>query len=197
MNNIAVYWGSFNPPTLSHAEVIKVVLEKTKIEKIIFAPDWERQDKDFKIPFLHRKNMINIFFDVLKSNWLNIELDSYFLEWKNWNYTTTVQVNDYFYNKLWFYPWQIFWTDVINSMPNWTWNYDNIIEKKLKKIFLKRPGFEFDLKWFDNYILLDIPEMLEISSTMAREMIRNKQKTNNVLFPEIRDYIDNNLLYQK
>lgn len=195
MTNIAVYWGWFNPPTLSHAKVITSVLEKTQIEKIIFAPDWERNDKDYKIPHIHRNKLQEIFFNILKSNWLDIKFDSHFLEWKNLWYTNTMQVREYYYKKLWYYPWHIFWTDVAKDMPKWTWNHDKIIEEKLKKIFVNRPGIDFIPEWLDNYILIDIPDMLEISSTMAREMIKNKQKTNWVLFPKIREYIDDNLLY--
>ena len=195
MTNVAVYWWWFNPPTLSHAKVITSVLENTQIEKIIFAPDWERKDKDYKIPHIHRKKLQEIFFSILKSSWLDIEFDSHFLEWKNLWYTNTMQVREYYFKKLWYYPWHIFWTDVAKDMPKWTRNHDKIIEEKLKKIFVNRPGIDFNPTGLDNYILIDIPDMLEISSTMAREMIENKQKTNWVLFPKIREYIDDNLLY--
>lgn len=62
-------------------------------------------------------------------------------------------------------------------MSWWSNNEARFIEEKLKKIFIKRPGFEFDFEanGFAEYTLLDIPDMLDVSSSLAREMIRNKQ----------------------
>lgn len=62
-------------------------------------------------------------------------------------------------------------------MSWWSNNEQRFIEKRLKKIFIKRPGFEFDFEknGFAEYTLLDIPDMLDISSSLAREMIRNKR----------------------
>ncbi len=193
---IAIYWWAFNPPTLAHYIVIQKVLTLTSIEKIILTPDWQRIDKDFWIRHENRRKMIELFYQKLLKMWLKVELCDYFLEWKNKNNTTTMSVNQYFNDNLWFIPWHIFWTDVAKDMPNWSGNTDWYIEQKLKKIFIPRPWYEFNNMWLDNYMFLDIAYMLEISSTMAREMIKNKQKTKDVLFPEIREYIDKNNLYQ-
>lgn len=195
METIAIYWGSFNPPTRAHAQVITSVLDMTQIEKIIFTPDWERDDKDHKISLAHRKKMIEIFYEVLKWQWYNIEFDTHFLDWNNWNKTTAMQVRDYFKKKLWFYPWHIFWTDVAPAMPNWSWNYNKIIEEKLKKIFVSRWWYSFNPNLFKNFMLLEIHDIPAISSSMAREMIANRLKVDSILFPEIVDYIEKNNLY--
>lgn len=196
MEQIAIYWGSFNPPTIAHAWVITSVLEMTKIDKVIFTPDWERDDKDHKISLTHRKKMIEIFYEVLKEQWYNINFDTHFLDWNNWNKTTAMQVRDYFRAKLWFYPRHIFWTDVAPAMPNWSWNYDKIIEEELKKIFVRRWWYEFNPNWFKNFILLETHDIPAISSSMTREMIANRLKVDTVLFPEIIDYIKKNELYK-
>nr|MDD3720292.1 hypothetical protein [Candidatus Gracilibacteria bacterium] len=195
METIAIYGGSFNPPTRAHAQVITSVLDMTQIEKIIFTPDGERDDKDHKISLAHRKKMIEIFYEVLKGQGYNIEFDTHFLDGNNGNKTTAMQVRDYFKKKLGFYPWHIFGTDVAPAMPNWSGNYNKIIEEKLKKIFVSRGGYSFNPNLFKNFMLLEIHDIPAISSSMAREMIANRLKVDSILFPEIVDYIEKNNLY--
>jgi nicotinate-nucleotide adenylyltransferase len=197
MKNIAIYWGSFNPPTLAHSMIVEQVLIKTDVEKIIISPSWIRGDKSFWVNENHRENLIDIFFEALKDKWLNIEFDDHFLKWKNWWHTTTIQEESYFKNKLWFSPLFIYWSDVVSQMPAWYWNEDKFIEKRLQKIFINRPWYSFEPeKYFiDNFILLNIHNMLNISSSMAKEMIQNKQNITWILSPEIEKYIKENNLY--
>ena len=193
MGNIAIYWGAFNPPTIWHFEIIERLLTKNIVEKIIFSPDWQRKDKDYKISFEKRTQVLEIFFEELKQRWLNVDFEEYFLK-NTWN-TTTMQVEQYFSNKLWFQPFHIFWIDTISNIPNRVWNDEKYIENKLKKIFIKR-------KWFlvpenidmQNYMMLDL-EILEISSTTVREMIKNKMSVDHILTPKVIDYIEENWLY--
>lgn len=197
MKNIAIYWGSFNPPTLAHSRVITEVIEHTNIEKIILSPSGDRLDKNHWIEHVHRKKMIEIFFQTMRNYGIDIELDEHFLEWKNGGNTTTSQEEKYFREKLWFSPHFIYGSDIAPTMPTWSWNKDKFIEEKLKKIFITRPGYKFEPKkhWMKNFILLDIPHMLDISSSMAKEMILNKQAVNDILAPEVIEYIEKNKIY--
>lgn len=198
VHNTAIYWGAFNPPTLAHAQVIKTVLEETDISRIIFSPSWEREDKDFGIHLEERKRLNEIFVEVLQKEWINISIDLHFMQGKNWWLTTTTWEEKYFREKLGFSPYFIFGNDVAPRMSTWWWNKDRFIEEKLRKIFVNRPGYEFDFQvnWFREYILLDIPDMLEISSSMAREMIRKKRNVEDILFPEITEEVQRESLYQ-
>ena len=193
MENIAIYWGAFNPPTIWHKLVIEKLLTQNKVSKIIFSPDWTRKDKDYKISDENRIKMLQIFFAELKQRWLNVCFEDYFLK-KSWN-TTTMEVENYFTNKLWFFPYHIFGIDTISTMPNRVWNDEKYIENKLKKIFINR-------KWFllpenidmQNYQIFDL-NILEISSTTVREMIKNKMRIDHILTPKVRNYIEENWLY--
>jgi nicotinic acid mononucleotide adenylyltransferase len=42
-----------------------------------------------------------------------------------------------------------------------------------------------------NFKILDL-EILEISSTTVREMIKNKMRVDHILTPKVRDYIEEN-----
>ena len=65
----------------------------------------------------------------------------------------------------------------------------------MKKIFLNR-------KWFilpkniaiKNYIVLDL-DILEVSSTMARQAIKTKQSVDSILSLPVRDFVLNNGMY--
>lgn len=194
----AIYWGAFNPPTLAHAQVITQVIEETDISKIIFSPSWEREDKDLIIPQQSRKKLIEIFIEVLQTQGVDISLDLHFFEWRNEWITTTAWEEKYFREILWFSPYFIFWSDVASRMGWWSENKERFIEEKLRKIFITRPGYEFDFKanWFREYTLLDIPNMLDVSSSMAREMIARKRNIEDILFPEIVEEIEKQDLYQ-
>jgi len=197
MENIAIYWGSFNPPTLAHSQVITEVIEHTDIDKIIVSPSWERLDKDHWIEHHHREKLNQIFYKILQDSGINVELDSHFFDWKNdWD-TTTVQEEVYFREKLWISPHFIYGSDVVSQMSTWSWNENRFIEEKLKKIFITRPGYKFEPQkhWIENFILLDIPHMLDISSSMTKEMIQNKQCVSDILSPKIVEYIEKNRIY--
>ncbi|NVP17836.1 hypothetical protein HUU51_03920 [Candidatus Gracilibacteria bacterium] len=193
MKNIAIYGGAFNPPTIGHFQVIKGVLEKGIVEKIIFSPDGTRKDKDYKIQNIDREKIIEIFFAELKQRGLNVDFEDYFL--KNPGNTTTIEVENYFKDKLGFSPYHIFGIDTISSMPNRVGNTEKYIENKLKKIFINRKGFAIPKKLdMENYQIFDL-NILEISSTTVREMIKNKMKVDHILTPKVRDYIEENGLY--
>jgi nicotinate-nucleotide adenylyltransferase len=192
---IAIYWGAFNPPTRGHFHVVEKILENSLVEKIIIVPDGFRVDKDYKIEEKHRNKMIKIFIDELISKWFNIELDNYFLQNKNNSNTTTMEVDLYFNKKLWYTPWHIFWTDISNEIINWSWNPEKYIEKKLKKIFIKREWYEFNNWELENYLLLNPETNLDISSTTVRNNIVSNISISNLVSEKIEKYILKNNLY--
>lgn len=194
-NKIAVYGGSFNPPTNWHKFVIESIFTKTNVEKIILNPDGPRLDKDFKIESHHRENMIEMFAADLRKSWFDIDVDKYFFSGKNGRDTTIMQVKEYYKEILWFEPNFVFGTDVINAMPNWKDNENQYIEKQLSKIFIKRPWSEYDLSWFENYKIIDT-KLVDISSTKVKEELsKNKNLVSELIIPEIRHYILSNNLY--
>jgi len=193
--NIAIYWWAFNPPTLWHLHVIEQVFCNTDIDKIIIVPDWFRLDKDYKISELHRNNLIEIFINEIKNNWLNVEIDKHFLEWKNNSDTTTYEVDKYFINKLKKQPYHIFWTDISWWIKDWSWNPNKYIQKKLRKIFIPRPWYIFEENDLENYTLINTNSCSEISSTKIKENINKNLKIDKLVMKKIEEYIKNNNLY--
>ena len=192
---IAIYWWAFNPPTMGHFHVIKEVLKDENIEKIIIVPDWLRLDKDYEIKEYHRTRLIEIFIDELKISWYNIEIERFFLEWKNKSNTTTYEVDKYFIEKLESQPWHVFWTDISSWIRDWTWNPDKYIQKKLKKIFIPRKWSNFDNFDLENYELVKTDIESDISSTKIKENLNKKLKIDKLVMKKIEEYIKSNNLY--
>lgn len=203
----AIYGWSFNPPTLAHAQVVKKVLATKKISQVIISPSGLRWDKDFGINENHRRNLIEIYVDSLKREWFNVEIDRYFMHGLNGDETTTAQEEEYFREKLWNSPWFVFGTDVAPDMPTWKWNINKFIETKLKKLFLTRPWFDFDFEAnnFKSYMLLDIPDMIDLSSTTVRTLINTKDEVSDILYPGVDNHLhpsvsshihENNITYR-
>jgi len=193
---IAIYWWAFNPPTLGHLHVIEQLFHHTDIEKIIIVPDWLRLDKNYNIDEFHRKEMVELFMSELKKIWYNVELDDYFLQWRNKKDTTTYEVDKYFINKLDIQPWHIFWTDISWCIRNWSWNPKKYIEKNLKKVFIPREWYIFENFDLENYILLDTNKTINISSTMVKEKTNREKDISKMVIKNIENYIIKNNLYQ-
>jgi len=196
MNKIAIFGWSFNPPTLGHVYIIEQVFLNSDIKKIIITPDWLRLDKNYNISEKNRNELIGIFINELKNDWYNIELDTFFLEWKNKTDTTTYEVDKYFTNKLWFQPYHIFWTDISWEIKKWSWNPDKYIQRKLKKIFIPRLGYKFNDFDLKNYELLKIDYPSSISSTEVRNNIKKWKKITKLVSKNILKYIIKHKLYK-
>jgi nicotinic acid mononucleotide adenylyltransferase len=76
-------------------------------------------------------------------------------------------------------------------MKDWSGNKDQYIEKKLKKIFVSRPGYDLKLDDIENYILADLPDLIEISSTVVREMLSVRQDVSQIVTQGVSQYIQN------
>lgn len=192
-NKIALYWWAFNPPTIWHFQVIQKLLTLKQVDKILFCPDWYREDKNYWISCEKRIQLINIFFQELINMWLNVELLDHFLN--NNVTTTTIWVDEYIKSKFDAEIFHIFWIDVIDNIKNWSWNKNWVIQKNLNKIFLMRKWYKiWNLSEFDKYKIIDL-DVLEISSTTVRGMIKTKISVKNILSPWVFDFVLQENLY--
>ncbi len=195
MERVGIFGWAFNPPTLWHRRVIEEVLDKNIVTKIIICPDGKRDDKHYGISESHRRGMIVLFYENLKKDWLNVEIDMHFFDAPTTHFTTTFEVNAYFEKLLWHAPFHIFWSDIIKGIHTWSGNPKRFIETKLKKIFITRKWFA--LEWIENmkeYEVVEI-ESLEISSTQVRKLIHHNEKYTQLLEKNIATYIEKHRLY--
>lgn len=96
----AIYGGAFNPPTLGHALVIDQVLQSHHVDHIIFCPDGKRSDKQYRISEVHRRKMLEIFFEEMQKKYgEKISLSKDFLDMQK-VLTTTREVDMHYSEKL-------------------------------------------------------------------------------------------------
>jgi len=60
MSKIIIYGGAFNPPTISHLETAKLVLEKSGYDELWFLPCYNHAFKNELVPATNRIEMIGV-----------------------------------------------------------------------------------------------------------------------------------------
>ena len=181
---IGLFIGSFNPPTLAHLEICLKL--KDRLDKIIFIPV-NTKEKNL-ISMCHRINMLRIYM----KDYSFLEINSIMDKYSYFDYRILDLLKKKYHNiKL------IIGSDILNNMKNFT-NYNYLLEN-YQFIVITRDSNVNNLindkyyKYKNNFEILEYQS--NISSTKARDLIKNKQDTTNILNQEIARYIKKNHLY--
>lgn len=165
-SNIVVYGWAFTPPTRWHHAIVKALLENMNISKLLIVPSGPRADKEYAIEKETRRRIIEIF----ASEFADTRIEADFTFFDSPTQTTTLGMDNYYREKIWVSPFQVFGADVTSSMEKWpnTPNDREYLLREMPKVFLSRAGVPMNLEWKWNYQLIDatIPEA---SSTAVRE----------------------------
>lgn len=181
---IGVYVGSFNPVHIGHIKITTELLDKEYLDKIYIIPTepyWNKQDL---ISLTHRISMLKYF-----------ENNKIIIDTKYNKYEYTYQIlndlkknnsNDEFY--------LIIGADNLEKFHLWR-NVDEVLNHKV--IVINRNNIDCmkyikQFKNYDNFIIINDIEQIDISSTMIRE---NKDYRVKFLDKQVLDYINNNNLY--
>ncbi|MGL4534150.1 MAG: nicotinate (nicotinamide) nucleotide adenylyltransferase [Fusobacteriaceae bacterium] len=185
---IGVFGGSFNPIHFGHINIVKIAIEKLKLDKIIVIP--------VGIPS-HRENSLVCGMDRLQMCGLalknifeaeisSLEVDS---EKKNYTYDTLVEIKKT-------YPedeiYEIIGEDSANYFNMWK-NYSEIL-KLSKVVVFKRKNSVHSNSNKDAMLYIEAP-YFDYSSTEIRNKIKNKENLENFLPIEVIEYIKKNSLY--
>lgn len=193
---IVIFGGSFNPSGKNHIQIAKRLSES--FNKVIIVPCGERSDKPSAniIPIVYRKEMIKMAFEGMAK----VEIDLYDLE--NNVYTPTYLLQER-YAKL--FPnaeiWHFVGGDIVTGGRNekseihHVWEKGNEIWQNLNFLVIHRPGYKVEPE--------DMPpfsEFIEIknfygSGTMIRKRIKAGEPINDLVIPEIAEYIKKHKLY--
>ncbi len=182
---IAVYVGSFNPVHKGHIKVIKKIL-KEYVDKVIIVPTMSYWNKNNLISVNDRINMLKLY-----------ETKDIVIDTKNNNYEFTYQIlrniqNDYKNNKIYL----VIGDDLLKDFDKWK-NVSEILKYNI--IVIKRNDIdEFTYKKYEqyNFIVTNKISSEEISSTIVRNMLRDKNKeVLKYIDLKVYDYIKRNNLY--
>lgn len=193
---IGIFGGSFNPPHKMHKNIATYLIEKGYIDKVIFVPTGSKYKyKNNLLPDEVRLMMVELMIEDQD----NQRASSFELK-ENVVYTcdTLKHFSELYPNDTIYF---ICGTDNLTYVDKWK-NGEYLLEN-YKFLVVKRSTDEIDgilkrlKKYKDNFIIADMP-MEEISSTMIREGLANKDKNViNYLDREVYEYIMRNNIYHK
>lgn len=187
-NFIAVFGGSFNPPTVAHINLAKQILEKIEnVEKVIFVPVSTKYNKDGLAPDIDRFNMLkSICDDEQGLEVSSIELDSqrqlYTIE------TLKMIQEKYPNNEICF----IIGTDNLKELETW-YTVDKLLEN-FKVIVLERDNDNMDdiiknnnflNKYKRAFIRLPRIEKIDLSASYIREQVKNNNSISGMVPKQI------------
>jgi nicotinate-nucleotide adenylyltransferase len=192
---LGLFFGSFNPPTKSHIELAYYAIDQNYVDKVLLIPNYGNPLHNKKLEdSFHRFNMLKT---IEKEN-KNIEVSD--IEIKRGKVSYTYEILDelrelYKEDELFL----IVGSDIIKEFKKWK-NYEYIL-KNYKIIINKRNNDninkiiddEYSL-YKDNLIVSNIV-VQNISSTLVREAIYNKEDFSIYVSKSIYEYIVNNNLY--
>lgn len=193
---IGIFGGSFNPPHKMHKNMAKYLIDKGYVDRVIFVPTGSKYKyKTNLLPDEVRLMMVELMIEDQD----NMMASSFELKKEVvYTYDTLKHFSELYQNDTIYF---ICGTDNLTYVDKWK-NGEYLL-KNHKFLVIKRSTDEIDgiLKRFDEYkdnlIVADMP-MEEISSTMIREGLANKDK--NVikyLDREVYEYIMRNNMYHK
>ena len=185
---IGIYVGSFNPPHLGHIKIANHLVDNY-LDKVIIVPTGNYWDKQDLIDIYHRINMLKFFENK------NIMIDN-----KNNDVSYTYQLLDnlsheYKEDELYL----ILGADNLINLDKWK-NYDKILRYNL--IVLNRSNIDAlkylnQLNKITNYIVVDDLSNIDISSTLIRNKLKEKDYNNilKLIDERVYKYIEKNNLY--
>lgn len=167
---VGLFFGSFNPVHIGHMVLANFMLEYTDLERIWFivSPHNPMKQKQSLLDERHRLQLVNLAIGD------NIKLKASDIEFKLPQPSYTIDTLTYLKEK---YPKNefalIMGTDNLDSFHKWK-NYEEIL-KQFELYVYPRPGFEGgQLRSHTKVKLVNAPVM-EISSTMLRQAIKEKK----------------------
>jgi len=194
---IAIFGGSFNPPGLHHQQIVKIL---EMFDQVIIVPCGKRPDKPSAniLPLEHRLAMIKLAFvedERIKLDLNDLEQDAY---------TPTYQLEELYASD---FPeaeiWHVVGEDIVaggckkRSEIHHFWNHGREIWDNLNWAVLTRDGYGANTEDLPpNHMLIEIDGLFG-SGTKIRDRIKAGLSINNLVAPEIAEYIHQHNLYQK
>lgn len=187
---IAVFGGTFNPPTRAHQAIMEASLKLEFIDQLWVMPSGQRVDKTFATDDSHRLNLLELALAEMSSEKESKVID---FEIGSAKLTRTVDTVKYINRMFPDYSfWYIFGMDSYNDMPNWHGGED--LRSRLNMIIVPRHGHRTKIS--DNKVWLPIKGYSTTSSSEVRMRISNDQSIEDLVCSGVASYINSNNLYR-
>lgn len=193
MNQVTIYGGSFNPPHLGHAAVIRTLLDHFPNYEIWLMPSGERLDKKFNVSGKHRRNMLEIMIkDLFSSDQKRIKIDVSELRLPqptNTYQTKSILEKQYPEHKFYF----VIGAELVPEIKT-KWVNGEKLYHSANFIVIDNNRIAL-IQSLPHAIVLKINEVINISSTKIRSLIASGNFAIPQLIPKIIHYIRENNLY--
>lgn len=199
---VAVYGGSFNPPTIAHEKISKDILSLDNVDKFIYLPVGDKYEKSELISSFHRLNMLEIMVNEIKKSGINsIEVSDLEVRSKKLLYTidSLRAIKDIYKDKDIAF---VMGTDNLIDLENWEKPielleefYFIVIERKNQNVEEILERFKFLKKYTNKFIILKKTSYEAVNSTFIRENINNISLIKDYVNKEVLKYININNLY--
>ena len=187
---IGIFSGSFDPVHNGHINLAESILRTSYLDEIWLMPSPQNPLKlnNPPVSFNHRYEMCRL----VAEKFENIKVSDFEqqMPWPTYTYNTLINLKKE-------YPLHEF--SLIIGSDNWlnfnSWkNYDNIINE-FSIIIYPRPGYSDIDKIPQNITYLKDMPVTEISSTYIRKALRDGRDLQNLLDPDVINYIRMHKLY--
>lgn len=204
MNNkklIAIYGGSFNPPTIAHENIARDILKIEEVEKLIYLPVGDNYNKKSLIDSKYRYQMLELLIKKLKKDSLKVELND--LEVRASKRLYTIEslriLKSEYKNDLAF----VMGTDNVKEFATWknpkellNEFYFIVIERENDDVKKLIKDDELLSKYEDKFIVVRNTSYKLVSSTYIRNNLYNDKSIQNHIDFDILEYIKINDLYK-
>ncbi|MGL4991960.1 MAG: nicotinate (nicotinamide) nucleotide adenylyltransferase [Sarcina sp.] len=198
---IAIYGGSFNPPTMAHKNIVKDILSIDLIKEVIYLPVGDKYTKKNLINSKYRVDMLNILKSDLQSEGYCVNINTLEVDTEKRLYTLeSLRILKKIYkNDLAF----VMGTDNIKEFETW-YDCQNLLEE-FYFIIIERQNDDVNkiikennlLSNYQNrFIILKETSYKNVSSTYIRDNLYIDLNITKYISPKIIEYIKNNNLYK-
>lgn len=185
---IGIIGGTFNPIHNGHLFIAEQVRSQLGLEKVYFMPDFIPPHVDHKeaIDATDRTNMVNV--AINDNDDFDIEMIEIINQTTSYTYNTMIELNrihpDYEY-------YFIIGGDMVEYLPKW-YKVDELF-KLTHFVGVRREKYPMTTKY--PVIWVDVPK-LDISSTMVRKLVKNRQSIRYLVPDAVAKYIKEHDLYE-
>ncbi len=188
---VAIYGGSFNPPTLAHEAVSRACLDVSGIDEVWLMPSGTRLDKPYSIDDVHRLAMVGLMSRRIGDRRLQVSRFELDLERPSKTIKTLGALSVAYPNVD---PYFVLGADSYWTMPTSAWVDGDYLQKNLHMLIVPRE--QYPNPNASNVGILHIGEEFRgVSSSEARAKAQAGESIANIVDPWVEEYIADHGLY--
>lgn len=189
--NIAVLGGSFNPPHLCHLFISCYVLASVAVDQVWFLPCYQHAFGKELAAFHHRFTMCGLAAELLRADRVHVSAIEQERRGTSWTIDTVRYLKKHYPEDN--FTW-IIGSDVLPELKQWK-GFDQLVSL-VSFLVVPRAGFSADCSAQIAAIESLEFQLPNISSSLIRERVKNKQSITYLVPKNIADYIRTHQLYE-